>query len=51
MKLVNKKKKKVEDNKKRNFWTINPITRKTKTKKEKIESAEKKHRKVVNYES
>lgn len=51
MKLVNKKKKKVEDNKKRNFWIINPITRRTKTKKEKIESAEKKHRKVVNYES
>ena len=38
-------------NKKRNFWTINPITRRTKTKKEKIESAETKHRKVVNYES
>ncbi len=48
---MNKKKKKAENNKKRNFWTISPITRRTKTKKEKIESAEKKHRKVVNYES
>jgi hypothetical protein len=47
---VNKKKKKAENSKKRNFWTINPITRRTKTKKEKIESAETKHRKVVNYE-
>jgi len=48
---VNKKKKKEENNKKRNFWTINPVTRKTKTKKDKIQSAETKHRKVVNYES
>ena len=47
--MKNKKAKKIENARKRNLWAINPVTRKTKTKKEKLDNLLKKHKKEEEY--